>query len=357
MLDDYREDWCQKEGRCRLCALLGLKLNFLDRLEELAPEFRDHWTLSDWIVTFLGNNCESACSTDKNSLTKELLDAIGFDSLSTSAETILSRYLSAGSAQQHIEACEWAEIFVKDEFKYNPLLSSRTDQFPFQSSLTNTWFQLPSIAESKNNNDDLCHVNIINLVTKASHASRLTQSTLSDFVLQDERNIILYHGTDHHSAADILVRGIDLCAGRQKRDFSCGSGFYLTNSLDDALNWATSTTAKPAILVFQVTRKHLDETQRLSLFENEERWHQIVSSFKTGQRTARTRKSLCSYDFIEGPMATVTQCDASEELLFEPKPSSYQMCLISDDFAEEFQQNLQSALFLDISGNSSCDLY
>ncbi|KAJ7381921.1 hypothetical protein OS493_038253, partial [Desmophyllum pertusum] len=37
----------------RICALLGLQLDFLDRLEEMPPEDRDHLTLCEWIVTFL----------------------------------------------------------------------------------------------------------------------------------------------------------------------------------------------------------------------------------------------------------------------------------------------------------------
>ena len=119
----------------------------------------------------------------------------------------------------------------------------------------------------------------MNFVTKASTASTDTQSTLSDFVSQNEENIVLFHGTDHASAVDILVRGIDLCAGRKKRDFSCGSGFYLAKSLDDALNWANSTTAKPAILVFQVDRQYLDDARKLNLNDDEGKWREIVSSF------------------------------------------------------------------------------
>ena len=72
------------------------------------------------------------------------------------------------------------------------------------------------------------------------------------------------------SATDILLRGIDLCAGQQKRDFSCGSGFYLSNSLDSALNWAKSTTAKPAILVFKVKGDILNDQKPLNLINNEE---------------------------------------------------------------------------------------
>lgn len=343
--EDFIRFHCHK---ARLCALLGLKLDFLDRLDEMSPEHRHHRTLSDWIVTFLENNIESVTKEHVRSLSKEALASIGFDPLSAAVETIIARSFD-GSAQHHIETCEWAEIFIKDEFKYNPLLSSMNAKFPFYSDLTNAWFQLPSIVESKNNNDDFCNVNIMNLLTKESQASRMTQTVLNDFVSQDDQNIVLYHGTDHLSAADILVRGIDLCAGRQKRDFSCGSGFYLTNSFDSALDWAKSTTAKPAILVFKVNMEDLDGARKLSLNNNEERWRKIVSSFRSGSRTARTRKSLSSYDFIEGPMASVTRSETSDELLIEQKRSSYQMCLNSDDFAEEFQQTLHSVIFLDIS--------
>ena len=133
-------------------------------------------------------------------------------------------------------------------------------------------------------------ISIINLVTRESHSS--IQSMFSDLVSEDEQNVVLFHGTDHQSAIDILFRGIDLCASRQKRDFSCGSGFYLTDNFDEALNWANNTTAKPTILIFRVTRReHLDSATKLSLYENGEKWREIVSSFRSGKRTAKTRKS------------------------------------------------------------------
>ena len=67
------QNWSQ------LCALLGLKLDFLDRLDEMPPKFRDRYTLTDWMTTFLKAKSESICSTTKSSLTRDLLDEIGFD--------------------------------------------------------------------------------------------------------------------------------------------------------------------------------------------------------------------------------------------------------------------------------------
>ena len=341
MLEEDVTIFCS--NKARICVLLGLQLDFLFCLDEMSPEDRDHLTIFDWIVTFLENDYEFVPPTDN----KALLAAIGFDPLSSAVETIMAR---AGNTQQHIETCEMAGLFIRDEFKYNPLLSPLVGRFPFQSSLTNTWFQLPSDEKGKKRNLDVSRINIMNVVASESAVCTLIHMKLSDLVPEDEQTVVLFHGTDHKSARDILLRGIDLREGRQKRDFSCGSGFYLTPryKLDDALNWAKSITTKPALLIFQLNRReHLDVARKLNLHGNQERWREIVSSFRSGKRTAKTRKSLIEYDLIEGPAATVTR-NESGELVIEQKPSSYQMCLISDDYARNFRQTLHSAMFLDL---------
>ena len=115
------------------CSVLGLKLDFLDSLEEMAPIHRNHRTFSNWIVRFLHNNSEFVALTDKASLTKDLLASIGFDPLSTAVETIIDRHSSTESTKHHIEACEWADIFIEDEFKYNPMLSPSSVYVSFRS--------------------------------------------------------------------------------------------------------------------------------------------------------------------------------------------------------------------------------
>lgn len=158
--------------------------------------------------------------------------------------------------QEHIEASEWAQLFIKDEFKYNPLLSPETSKFPFQSDITNTWFHPPK--EEYESDEDIRKVRIMNLETEKSELHETAMTTLIDFVAQEDKNEILFHGTDHKSAKQILMQGIYLYVGREKRDFSCGDGFYLTNKMEHALNWAKSTTAMPAILIFQVKREDMD---------------------------------------------------------------------------------------------------
>ena len=73
-----------------------------------------------------------------------------------------------------------------------------------------------------------------------------------------------------------------------------------------------------------------------------------MTSFSSGRRTFKTSKSVSAYDLIEGPQSTMRYDEASCELLWEQKPSSYKMCLISDDFAETFKKSLHSILFGDM---------
>ena len=335
----------------QLCSLLGLKLDFLDVLSDMPPEDRNHRTPLEWIKIFLKDNSESSIMANKP-LSKELLESIGFDPLSTAVETIMARSLFGGSTSLHIDACEWAQLFVEDEFKFNPLLSSVTSSFPFNHNLINAWFELTTISnESRKSNVNVCQVQIMNLITEECNAYNKADTALSASIPQENQNVVLYHGTDHKSAQQILLRGIELFAGRQKRDFSCGKGFYLTTSLEDALNWAKSTTARPAILSFVVrSREDLCPKDRKLTLDETEKWRNLVSLFRNDDVTSKMLEDLDSkYDLIEGPVAMVATNETSGKLVFEPKPHSYQMCLISDSFAEEFEKTLHSIVFFDIS--------
>ena len=344
----YKKQTEQSNEQRRVLEILGLATDFLDGLEEIPPEHHYHRLLCEWIVKSMEESIECLDPTDKNHLTQQLLESIGFDPTSEAVETMLKRSASEKSTQNHIEASKWPKIFVVDEFKYNSFLSPSLDRFPVKSSLTDKWFHLDpeETKESENNYDHISRINIMNATTK----ERLDESIRDILVRDDPEHTFLFHGTDHQSASNILAtRGIYLNAGRLKRDFSHGKGFYLSKNMDNALEWANCTTAKPAILIFRTDRRFLDSAKKLSLFDNEKRWHEIVHSFRSGRKTAKTRESLSGYDFIEGPMATVRIDEDSDELVVEQKSSTYQMCLISSEYSKKFQQTLHSVLFLDIN--------
>jgi len=337
----------QSDEQRRVLKILGLVPDFLDGLKELAPEQYYHRLLSQWIDKALEERIDCLDATDNNHITEQLLEYIGFDPKSKAVDTMLKRSASAKSMQNHIEASEWPKIFVADEFKYNPSLSPPSDRFPFKSNLTDKWFHLDpeETKECKNNYDHISRINIMNVTTKECLGE------IRDILVQDDpEHIFLFHGTDHQSANNILAtRGIYLNAGRRRRDFSHGEGFYLSKNMDMALEWANYTSVKPAILIFRTDRRLLDSAKKLSLFDNEKRWHEIAHSFRSGRKLAKTQKSLSAYDFIEGPMATVRIDEDSEEMVVEQKPSTYQMCLISREYSKKFQQTLHSVLFLDIN--------
>ena len=82
------------------------------------------------------------------------------------------------------------------------------------------------------------------------------------------------------------------------------------------------------MLVFKVNRQeYLDHAEKLNLFENEQRWIEIVN------------------DLIEGSVGRKRRNEVSDGTVFDPKPFSYQMCLNSDDFADTFQTTLHSVIF------------
>ena len=339
MLKEDRD--CLERETVRVCSCLGLKIDFLDHLQDMPEELRHHRTLCDWIVIFLKNNFTALSDlSGKNSLTKELLHDIGFDPLSSAVDVIIQR---AKGHPQHIDSCAWAEIFVQDEFKYNPLLNSDDNQlarseFPFQSAKIKEWFE-PLFSEGKMIEDS--HVIVMNLNNWIA-AREIPRGI-------EEQSEDLYHGTDHESAVDILSgRGIHLPAGGQKRDFSSGKGFYLTKTFEDAFRWAKRKTVKPAILVFRLKHSEFENNEnvrRLDLrsHENSQKWREIVALFRSGKRSAKTREISENYDLIEGSVAEVS--NASGHLEYKAIPLSYQMCLISRDSVKMFQKSLHSILF------------
>ena len=352
LTDEDKLKMCRKGGAytdtVRVCSFLGLRLDFLDHLETVPLRIRNHRSLSDWIVSFLWENYESLSFSEKGSLTKELLISIGFESL-TSIETILERSC-AGNMQQHLEPCEWAAIIVEDEFKYNLLLSSQAEKFPFECNSRNTWFQ-----RSRRNsmNEEHCPVKIKNLVVEKSEIHHNAESILRQLDLGQHQYTVFYHGTDHDSAKDILQRGVDLTTGRQKRDFSCGLGFYLTKDFSDALNWAKSITSKPALLIFQVKCGCFNKFRKRcfldSIADDMKEWQKIVSLCRSGEVTAESQKLFTELDLLEGPKAILTGRNENDQLILEPMPSSYQICLFSEEIAEEFYRSLHSILFFDLS--------
>lgn len=74
-------------------------------------------------------------------------------------------------------------------------------------------------------------------------------------------------------------------------------------------------------------------------------WEKVVASFRSGNITPEIQKLVKDLDFMEGPEAILIGRNEIDELIFERKPRSHQMCFFSETIAEEFSRSLNSMIF------------
>ena len=104
----------------------------------------------------------------------------------------------------------------------------------------------------------------------------------------------LYHGSN------VEVRQPDLSYSRDSLDF--GKGFYLTSDFGQAVKWAHHVArfrgaGKPAVSVFTIDSKVLQELSVLRFGSANREWLHTVVAYRSGKTVAD------SYDIITGPIA------------------------------------------------------
>ena len=319
-----------------ICFTVGLDPNFLHwfNFHNFPEDIQYHRRTEDWINRFLPQRYENIiCDPERTTVNEaELLTAIGFRPNSVALKTICARVFIL---QKHIKLIECAQNFIRDEFKYNIDLSGGPFlRFPYELPRLNEWF-LREKTQSEEDNKSRSY-SVINVEEIGIIESKILQLS------SEETSFRLFHGTDHESAVDI-IEGIEIRKGSQRRDFSDGAGFYLINELEKAIKMAIGNTSRPAVLIYEIPKNLLAKFSRFSLCdkENEADWKTIVSQFRSGRSNKKLRKSLEKIDFIEGPMA------CSYELPPVAKEGSYQMCAISENFAEELDNHVHAVAFFD----------
>ena len=88
-----------------------------------------------------------------------------------------------------------------------------------------------------------------------------------------------YHGTNHSSVENIIA-GIDLGITMSK-NLEFGRGFYVTNTLSVANEWAQAKSPNTAVLVFRVSGVQLRNDGNmigLNLMNDEEEWKSMLKS-------------------------------------------------------------------------------
>ena len=217
--------------------------------------------------------------------------------------------------------------------------------FPYKPATINEWFTISSKRELREQD-----VNVINLDQNGKERRcYITQNRVRNFPesLSNNDYEIFFHGTRHDSARKIIESGIDVAKGGRKKDFSNGEGFYLGNNFEEAWNtrWATNRPPCSAVLIFRVRSTELRvERNSLGLQNDEARWQEVVRQFRSGRPERRFLRQLREYQFIEGPMSSIS----GENQSFEHPTfnrNTYQLCVRDDTCAQLFNRSLHSVVF------------
>ena len=219
----------------------------------------------------------------------------------------------------------------------------KCNRFPYEETVTNEWFTLPD-----DENDRKQPVMVINVdQVGKENKCYLSQNGVTDFMdsLNDDFHEVLFHGTSQQHAKNIIEDGIDLNKGAKGRDFSHGDGFYLGDNFKKACEWPVYCGHScTAVLVFHVEKTELrDPDKGLDLRNDKKKWQEVVPQFRSGKPDLKFVKNLKKYDFIEGPMASVSKKNPNPK----QQDDTYQLCVRKHRCAEIFDRSLHSVIFFE----------
>ena len=244
--------------------------------------------------------------------------------------------------------------FSKYVLRYSSRLFYKCCRFPYQENTINEWFALSIDGVQREQ-----AVNIINVdkdgKTRKCYTAQNRVDNCFPESLEDDEFEIFFHGTGHKSAKNIMEDGIDVTKGKKQQDFSNGDGFYLGKNFDEACRWARSRghpKTAAAVLVFRVNKlelrgedneKGLDLRDLVNNNENMKEWQEVVRQFRCGPDRKFHKEIKKSYQFIEGPMASISGKNPLPRL----RDGSYQLCVRKDLCVELFDRSLHSIVFFD----------
>ena len=215
-------------------------------------------------------------------------------------------------------------------------------RFPHKEDIVSSWFDQeydgePASRMIKEMNVLKEKVTPWNDEEASFRSSLLDQLQLPD----DDQFEFFYHGTNH-SAAENIIAGIDLGI-KMSKNLEFGRGFYLTNTLSVANEWAQPKSPNTAILVFRVCRVQLRNDGNIigrSLMNDEEDWRSLLRNSLSSDSDFPNWLQEC--DFIEGPVVNREGDFESNPI---PKNGSYQLCVRQQMCASLFDRSLCAVVY------------
>jgi len=224
---------------------------------------------------------------------EQFLKELGFTD--QRAKYITKRFKVFPDLHNHISILDFAHIFIRDLFKYDLLLTDEISSLPRQRESINVEYSVQSevtknpivcqnFKESQTLNRKLR--NFLSVGSEKQGSARDGNGT---------EYYYWYHGTNCSFASDIVKFGIDIEKGKERRDFSDGNGFYLSDDLHRAKQWSLKMCIVgnfSAVLRYKIPKASLkDNGIVLSRSPDDlEDWKNIVRYCRSGKKKALQMK-------------------------------------------------------------------
>jgi len=167
-----------------------------------------------------------------------------------------------------------------------------------------------------------------------------------------------YHGTDQESARSICRDGIALGLGRTNRSLSHGWGFYATDALEEAVDFAEKHHhANTSIVVFKVNNRIFNNKCGVQWSQPNWEWSQAVKFFRSGQDCFMSgvcqfyAQRLLQLDYAIGPMVESLDVVPGWQVMnwtpLPKTPLALQLCIKSEFMAQDFYMNAEQLTYVD----------
>lgn len=248
-------------------------------------------------------------------------------------------------------------LILASTITFNPVCLLGCHRFPYKEKRINQWFEVLSWSEDEQQQQKTVRIRNVDHEGRDDFEKSIRDQT-ANLPTSNYPFEVFYHGTNHEFAQDIIEGGINLNKGSSAQDFSDGNAFYVGDSFNDCLAWATNMHSGKgkAILVYHVdARRMRGQINGLNLCNNIPEWRKVVKEYRKaipeGRRKQHVelpdykyRKNLeRQYGFIEGPTSLFRKGK------YDPIDNeSYQLCVRCNECAEIFNQSLHSVIFFEL---------
>ena len=341
-----------------LADIIGLQ----PELASIIFEESDHESEEDQIHRYFDTVHRNCLQDEVRQTDKKYLFNLGFSH--NRAQYIAEKI--GPNKERHISTLDFAHIFIENLFKYDLLLTDELTLLPDTSQQEKVVYTVQRSANGDGSTTTIhcCNFSQSNQTEKDVEEFLTTATDESEPAKSDaEEFSFWFHGTDAKFATDIVNNGIDIQKGRQRKDFSDGNGFYLSNHHPKAVEWGKRMSLVNgccAVLRYKIAKKTLEAPDGIILSDQSpdiERWREIVRFNRSGKTVGdqKLKNLLRKTRFIIGPLSqdgnwnSKTAADANWPKLLSN--NWRQLCICDADLADGLNLVLDKVAFIQKTEN------